>query len=860
MVDGVERPLSAVDISSIETVSVLKDASATAVYGVRGANGVILITTKRGKEGQMQIRGTVNNVIKTVSQLPGKMDSYDALMLRNKVIEYELGISPSSWANYLPQDIINKYRYPADQTERERYVNTDWGKELFRSHAFSQNSSVNIAGGTPFVKYFANADYLYEGDMFRQFENARGYKAGYGFNRLNVRSNLDFQLTPTTKFSTNLAGSRGVRKSPWGGGNDYSYWIAAYTVAPDVIYPRYSDGTWGYYALNTQAGINSARVLAISGTEYITTSRITTDFTLEQDLKFLAKGLDARATISLDNTFVEGGRGINDANNNTQSKWIDPNTGLPTYQTAFDGTNRFDFVEGINWTTGAGQVRDGATYRRLFYQLQLNYATTIAQNHNITAMGLVNRNQYGTGSSIPSYREDWVFRTTYNYKNKYMLDYSGAYTGSEKFAPENRFAFFNSGGIGWLVTGEEFMKPLSFLNMLKLRASYGDIGDDSGGGRFLYLTQWAYGGTAGLGVDGRFSYSDGNTSPYTWYKESAIGNPDIHWEKVNKLNFGVDFGLFNDQISGKVDFFRDHRTNVLITGSGRSVPSYFGVSAPTVNDGEVINKGYEVELKFNKQLNRDLRIWADVNITHAKDRVIFADAAELLPEYQKPDNKQVNQTYSYVGSGYYNTWDELYSSTPHESNDLAKLPGNYHILDYNADGIIDTKDNIPYAFPSVPQNTYNCTLGFDWKNFSVMTQWYAVNNVTRQVVFNSFSGQLNLAYDEGSYWSKDNVNADVPLPRWLSQASSYTPGNRYMFDGSYIRLKTAEIAYTFNHTSSLVKRLGLQHLRVFLNGNNLLFWSKMPDDRESNYAGTGWASQGAYPTVKRFNLGANITF
>ncbi len=860
MVDGVERPLSAVDISSIETVSVLKDASATAVYGVRGANGVILITTKRGKEGQMQIRGTVNNVIKTVSQLPGKMDSYDALMLRNKVIEYELGISPSSWANYLPQDIINKYRYPADQTERERYVNTDWGKELFRSHAFSQNSSVNIAGGTPFVKYFANADYLYEGDMFRQFENARGYKAGYGFNRLNVRSNLDFQLTPTTKFSTNLAGSRGVRKSPWGGGNDYSYWIAAYTVAPDVIYPRYSDGTWGYYALNTQAGINSARVLAISGTEYITTSRITTDFTLEQDLKFLAKGLDVRATISLDNTFVEGGRGINDANNNTQSKWIDPNTGLPTYQTAFDGTNRFDFVEGINWTTGAGQVRDGATYRRLFYQLQLNYATTIAQNHNITAMGLVNRNQYGTGSSIPSYREDWVFRTTYNYKNKYMLDYSGAYTGSEKFAPENRFAFFNSGGIGWLVTGEEFMKPLSFLNMLKLRASYGDIGDDSGGGRFLYLTQWAYGGTAGLGVDGRFSYSDGNTSPYTWYKESAIGNPDIHWEKVNKLNFGVDFGLFNDQISGKVDFFRDHRTNVLITGSGRSVPSYFGVSAPTVNDGEVINKGYEVELKFNKQLNRDLRIWADVNITHAKDRVIFADAAELLPEYQKPDNKQVNQTYSYVGSGYYNTWDELYSSTPHESNDLAKLPGNYHILDYNADGIIDTKDNIPYAFPSVPQNTYNCTLGFDWKNFSVMTQWYAVNNVTRQVVFNSFSGQLNLAYDEGSYWSKDNVHADVPLPRWLSQASSYTPGNRYMFDGSYIRLKTAEIAYTFNHTSSLVKRLGLQHLRVFLNGNNLLFWSKMPDDRESNYAGTGWASQGAYPTVKRFNLGANITF
>jgi len=860
MVDGVERPLSAVDISSIETISVLKDASATAVYGVRGANGVILITTKRGKEGQMLIRGTVNNIVKTVSQLPGKMDSYDALMLRNKVIEYELGINPASWADYSPQDIINKYRFPADQTERERYVNTDWAKELFRSQAFSQNSSVNIAGGTPFVKYFANADYLYEGDLFRQFENARGYKAGYGFNRLNVRSNLDFQLTPTTKFSTNLAGSRGVRKSPFGGGNDYSYWIAAYTVAPDVIYPRYSDGTWGFNAPNPNAGINSARVLAISGTEYITTSRITTDFTLEQDLKFLTKGLNLRGTISLDNTFVEGRRGINDANNSTQSKWIDPKTGLPTYQIPFDGTNRFDFAEGIDWTIEGGTVNNALTYRRLFYQLQLNYATTLAKNHNISAMGLVNRNQYGRGSTVPSYREDWVFRTTYNYKNKYMLEYNGAYTGSEKFAPENRFAFFNSGGIGWLVSEEEFMKPLSFLNTLKLRGSYGDIGDDSGGGQFLYLTQWAYGGTSGMGVDGRFSYSDGNTSPYIWYKENVLGNPNIRWEKVKKLNFGVDFGLFNGQISGKVDFFKDHRTNVLITGGGRSIPSYFGVEAPTANLGEVENKGYEVELKFNKQLSPNWRIWVDINFTHAKDKVINADAPELLPEYQKPDNKQVSQTYSYVSSGYYNTWDELYGSTIHESNDLAKLPGNYHILDYNGDGIIDAKDNIPYAFPSVPQNTYNCTIGFDWNNFSVMTQWYAVNNVTRQVVFNSFSGQLNLAYDEGSYWSKDNINADVPLPRWLSQSSSYTPGNRYMFDGSYIRLKTAEIAYNFNRESSMIKRLGLQNLRLFLNGNNLVFWSKMPDDRESNYAGTGWASQGAYPTVKRFNLGANITF
>ncbi|GEM64124.1 SusC/RagA family TonB-linked outer membrane protein [Sphingobacterium faecium NBRC 15299] len=855
MVDGVERPLSSVDISSIETVSVLKDATATAVYGVRGANGVILITTKRGKEGRASVRGTVNNIIKTVSQLPGKMDSYDAMMLRNRVIENELALSPNSWVSYQPQNLINKYRFPANQEERERYVNTNWAEELFKGHAFSQNSNLNIAGGTNFVKYFASADYLYEGDMFRENDNNRGYKAGYGFNRLNMRSNLDFQLTPTTKFSANLAGSHGRRKSPWGGGDNYNYWIAAYTVPPDVIYPRYADGTWGFYKPDSQVGINSAQALATSGVELTTTSKITSDFILEQDLKMFVDGLKVRGSISLDNTFVEAGRGVNDLYNSVQSKWIDPETGLAVYGQNIDNS-RFDFVEGINWAQQSGAVNNGLTYRRLFYQLQLDYATQIANDHNITAMGLFNRNQYATGSIQPFYREDWVFRTTYNYKGKYMLDYSGAYTGSEKFARGYRFGFFNSGGIGWLLSEENFMKNISFLDMLKLRASYGDIGDDNVNGRYLYLTQWSYGGQSHMGTVGEAP----ERSTYTWYKENELGNPNVRWEKVRKLNFGTDFSFFNGVISGQVNVFSDKRTDVLITGNNRAVPDYFGVAAPAANLGIVTNKGYEVELKVSKAINQHWRLWGDMNFTHAKDKVIEGDSPALLPDYQKLDDKQISQTYTYVGSGYYNTWDELYASTIHDNNDGNKLPGNYHILDYNGDGLIDSKDNIPYAYPSTPQNTYNLTVGFDWKNLSIMTQWYGVNNVTRQVVLNSFERQRNLAYYEGSYWSKDQTNADVPLPRWLSEPSSYTAGDRFMYDGSYIRLKTAEIAYNLTADNNFIRRMGFQHIRIFLNGHNLLFWSKMPDDRESNYAGTGWASQGAYPTVKRFNLGANITF
>ncbi|WP_242696042.1 SusC/RagA family TonB-linked outer membrane protein [Desertivirga brevis] len=853
LVDGVERPMTSVDMGSVETVSVLKDASATAVYGVRGANGVILITTKRGKEGQASIRGTVNNVAKVASKLPGKYDAYDALRIKNQAIEHELSLSPSSWNDFLPQAIIDKYRFPADLAESERYPNVDWNEVLFKDYAMSHNASLNVAGGTNKVKYFASADYLSEGDLFRNFDNNRGYDSGFEFNRLNMRSNLDFQLSKSTTLRANLSGSRGVKKGPPSGGiGDWQYWVAAYSAAPDVFLPRYSDGTWGYHAPNAQRGYNSAQRLAISGVELTTTNRITTDFALDQDLSKLVKGLNFKGTVSLDNTFIEAGRGINDANNGVQTKYIDPRTGTVTYGIAYDGTNRFDYQNGINWAPSSGFVNNSRTYRRLFYQTQLNYSRSFSK-HTFGAMGLFNRNQHAEGSEIPFNREDWAFRGTYNYANKYMVEYNGSYNGSSKFGSDYRFAFFSSGGLAWNISEEKFMKPLTFISNLKLRGSYGEIGDDSSGDRWLYLTQWGYGGQSKLGVTG----VDSELSPYQWYRQSALGNPEIHWEKVKKMNIGADFGFFKGVLSGKVDFFRDKRTDILLTGDRRAIPSYFGAKAPTANLGVVENKGYELELAIDKKLNPNWRLWGNINYTSAKNKILNADDAILLPEYQKRQNMQINQTYSNISAGYYNTWDELYASTM-DNGDLQKLPGNYHILDYNADGVIDAKDNVPYAFSSAPQHTFNATVGFDWKGFSAFVQVYGVNNVTRQVVFSSLAGQSHLVFNEGSYWSKENYDADVALPRWLS--TNGNSGNQYMFDGSYLRLKNAEIAYTFRREDSFVKKIGIASMRVFLNGNNLAVWTKMPDDRESNFAGTGWATQGAYPTVKRFNLGTNITF
>lgn len=852
LVDGVERPMSSVDIGSVETVTVLKDASATAVFGSRGANGVILITTKRGKLGKASIRATVNSIVKAPSKLPGKADSYDALRTVNEAIEYELALKPESWNNYYPQAILDKYRNPANLEEAERYPNVDWAKTLFKDYATSQNANLNISGGTRFVKYFSSADFLHEGDLFKIYDNKRGYKPGFGFNRLNVRSNLDFQLTPSTLFKVNLSGSYGVRKSPWGfSGNQYGSWIDAYTTAPDVFLPVYADGSWGYYAPNEGRAENSARSLAVGGIQNQTTTRITTDFSVEQNLDMLVDGLKFNATLSMDNTFVESDRGVNDLYHDVQRKWIDPATGNIFYKSAFDGVTNFDFQEGIKWSPAAGAVTDNQ--RRLFYQLQLNYAKNIGENHYVTAMGLLNRNVTANGSMIPSYREDWVFRTTYTYKNKYTIEYNGAYNGSEKFAPDYRFAFFSSGGVNWILSNERFMENVKFLDLLKFRASYGQTGFDNVAGRFLYLTEWAYGGQSRLGATGDAA----EQSPYNWYRESTVGNPNVQWEQAEKINVGADFELFKGFIKGKVDFFEDKRSKILLANRS-SVPSYYGANPPVANLGRVTSKGYELELHFSYPISKQLRLWSDLNMTHTKNKIIEADNPALLPAYQKSEGMQIGQAYSYVSQGYYNTWDELYGSTMHNTNDNQKLPGNYYIVDYNGDGVIDARDNIPYGHSGWPTNTYNATFGVDWKGLSVFVQFYGVNNVTRQVVFNSLASQGHTVYNEGSYWSKNNTNGDVPMPRWLSTPAGYYRGTQYMYDGSYLRLKNAEIAYTLD--KGFIKRAGLESLRIYLNGNNLAAWSKMPDDRESNFAGTGWASQGAYPTVKRYNLGANFTF
>lgn len=868
LVDGIERPMSSVDIHSVQSISVLKDASATAVYGVKGANGVILITTKRGTEGKAKISASASTAIKLVSKLPETYGSADALYYVNQAIKHELGLSPSSWGDIRSTDFINNYNAPAGSIDpetgllmSERYPDVDWQKELFKDYAMSYNANVNIAGGTKAVKYYAAIDYQHEGDLFREWNNNRGYTSGYGFNRINVRSNLDFQLTKTTTLKANLSGSHGIRKSPYGlekgSWAESQLWQAAYSAPHDTFLPQYSDGVWGYFPKDEQGSPNSVTQLALHGEQSTTTTRINTDFTLEQDLSFITKGLKASAIVSWDNVFVEANRGVNDLNNAAQYKYIDPVTGKVTYKEKPAGNNNFDFVETIAWKTDAGALNNDLTQRNLFYQAQLYWGRKFGK-HDVTAMGVFNRSERATGSQFTNYREDWAFRTTYNYDDRYMFEYNGAYNGSEKFSKDNRFAFFNSGAIGWNVANEKWFKPVTeakvfgrnLVDILKFRYSYGEIGEDNVWERWLYQTTWAYGGKTHLD-----STNPNNESIYTWYKEAKVGNPDIHWEKAIKQNFGIDYAFLGGLVAGSLEFFNEKRSDIMIAGGSRSVPSYFGASAPYLNKGRTKTTGYELEVRLQYDFANGIHAYANMNMTHAKNVVTEHDDPALLPAYQKNMGFSIGQGKSYLDNGTAQSWDDVIAMTPHNTNDDQKLPGQYIITDFNGDGVIDTNDSAPYGFTGTPQNTYNATIGIDYKGFSIFAQFYGVNNVSRYVSFNSLpKSYLHTVFKEGAYWSPSTPNG-IPSLR-MNSTPSYYEGTRFLYDGSFCRLKNLEVAYTWN--GGWIKSLGLSMLKVYVNGNNLFLWTDMPDDRESNFAGTGLASQGAYPTMKRINFGIKL--
>lgn len=873
LVDGVERNMDNVDVSEVENISVLKDASATAVFGVKGANGVILITTKRGKVAKPEISLAYDATALAVSKLPNKLDSYDALAIRNQSILRDVSLDNSLWNYYTPDEILRRYRERDYENWKYIYPNVNWADALFRDVGWSQKASMNIRGGTDFVKYFGSLSYMHEGDMFNtDYDNHKGYDPSYAFNRFNFRSNFDFTLTKTTSLKVNLAGYYSKKDANYsyhytgtGSSTNPYLWGAAYSLGPDLFYPQYPDGTWGGAigaAESTQNPVAFAYNLGIYERK---TTNLNADFAVEQKLDFITKGLSAGFSFYYDNSVMSVG-GLDDAANhvrpevgsNTPATFYFPDAYTGPDQDPSEYTQRanvapsadFDWII-TPWRLNAESMSSGNIIRRMKYQGQLNYSRLFMDKHNVGALALFTREEYAKGSMFPSYREDWVFRLTYDYASRYFFESNGAYNGSEKFSSDYRFDFFPSFALGWYLSNEPFFK-VPFINRLKFRFSLGWVGDDAGtGARWIYMPGYSY------SLNAHLQQQTSPTSPYTIYRQTVVPNPDIHWEKAKKTNFGVELGLLKELVTVNFDYFLENRTDIMISGGSRAIPPYFGATPPAANLGKVDAKGFELEVGINKHTQYGFDYWASLAVTHTKNEVIFRDDPLLQPNYLKAQGYSIGQTKAQVRKDIYQNWDQIYASVPQQTNDQNKIPGFYNIVDFDGDGYITSSgDNIPYGYPDVPENTYNLTLGASYKGVSITAQFYGVNNVTRQVPLQIFPNDMNTVYDHAlDYWSKDNPTASSFLPRFHTSGSFY--GNYFHYDGSYIRLKTAEIAYKFK--KPVLDWLGVSSLRVFVNGNNLWFWSRLPDDRENHWSGGG-SSAGAYPTLKRFNFGLNVTF
>lgn len=877
LVDGVERSMNNIDVNEVATLSVLKDASATAVFGVKGANGVILITTKRGSEGKTTLNFNYTASGTMLSKQPKKLDSYAAMMAKNEIIEREGVLNQPSWDAYVPYEIVQRYRRPQSAEYAQIYPNVDWQDEMFKDMGISHRATLSAQGGSKAVQYFGSLAYLHEGDLFTDLDNGKGYDPNYNYDRFNFRSNIDFKLTKTTKFKLNLSGYYSQKNTNYNnegstGRADAWMWAATYRLAPNLFLPRYEDGLWGAYQEGSNNTVNPLAVVYNIGIRQTRTTQLNSDFNLEQDLGFITKGLNFKGSLFFDNSIRTEG-GIYDANNHVRPSEAAANVAYKQiYPMKYTGpdqdpseytlylpvsTEEYGWVL-RPWTINQELVRDGANWtsgipveRRLMYQFQLNYARTFG-NHNVSAMGLFKREEYANGSMFKNYREDWVFRSTYDYKAKYMFEVNGAYNGSEQFGPGYRFDFFPSLALGWLISNESFYS-ISWMNKVKIRYSMGKIGDDKvSGSRWLYADQFEYGSSARLNEQ-----SNGN-SIYSFYRQSVIGNPDTQWETAVKNNLGLEFGFFNNFLTLNFDYYTENRTDILLAGDSRNLPAFFGANPPSANIGHVKSKGFELEFGLDKNFGSDFGVWSTLSISHNQNEIFERDDPPLQFDYLKAKGYPIGQQKSLVKTEFYDNWDEVYASIPTENNDGQKLPGYYDLLDFNGDGIIKTsEDTPPVGYSEIPQNTASLSIGANYKGLSFMVQLYAVNNANRYIPFDNYANNTDILFGNvANYWSKDNPNASSFLPRWKTQGENI--GDYYMYDASFIRLRTVELSYALSNLS-WVKKAGFTNLRIFVNGNNLGFWSDLPDDREQTYSG-GSATEGAYPTTKRINLGIELTF
>ncbi|HKL32889.1 MAG TPA: TonB-dependent receptor, partial [Tangfeifania sp.] len=842
IVDGVERSFMQLDANEIESITVLKDASATAVYGVRGANGVIIVTTKRGEIGKAKISASFSTGMQQPTRLLDFADSYTYGMRYN---EAQMNDDPSLTENDLmfsPQ-ALNAFQTGSDPII---YPNTDWVDYILKPTAMQYKGNVNISGGTKKVKYFVSVGVLSQDGLFKTFDSQYDYN--FSYNRYNYRTNLDVDVTETTKVSLTAGGRVGVTNEPNakdGMGQLFRliYWSVPYS-GPGIVDDKYLMSNNDYIPMQKKDGLDP-----FYGRGFTNRLNNTLNFDIDvvQDLKFITQGLRFRTKIAYNTSYSHS-----KVRNSSVASY------LPYYRKDVDEDAAADDMTIVYRKSGSegnlGYYENYGKGRNWYMEAGFNYNQTFG-SHNVGGLVLYNQNKVYYPSQfreIPTGLVGLVGRVTYDYKTKYLLDVNIGYNGSENFIRERRFGFFPAFSAGWIVSEEAFFAGVPFVDYLKLRASYGLVGNDKiGGDRFLYLPD-SYNASSG-----GYNFGTDNPTDQTAASEGQIGNPFVTWETARKQNIGVDVKFFEGKLGVNFDYFLENREDIL-TYRG-TVPGYVAYDLPAVNIGEVENKGFEVETRWNHKVNGALRYWVNLNVSHAKNTIIFMDEVPQNEEYLYRTGHAVSQPFGYIFDKFFSESDIGDESIPNHQYDLQ--PGDMVYKDLNDDGAINQDDQRPIGHPQYPEYTFGANLGFQWKNLDLSMSWAGATLTSRmlgetyRVAFGATQDRSLLQYMADGRWTPETANeATYPRMTLIGQNNNTKDSDFWLRDASYLRLKNMEIGYNFS--GSFLKRFGISNLRAFLNGYNLLTFDSLDiTDPESR---TG--SNSAYPLTKVYNVGFKLDF
>ena len=833
LVDGIERSFNHIDPNNIESMSVLKDASATAVYGVRGANGVILITTKRGKDSKPIITYSGYYGLQNPIRLPSLLNSYDFAILYNEALHND---DPGASPAYSAED-IQKYK---DHSDPYGHPDVDWNRAELNSDAPIQRHSLSLNGGSETFRYFISFGTV----------DQDGNIPNNNFNTKTFRANFDANITNTTKVLVNLSGSKESHTFP---GRTGQYKTLVANLRPNMSPVKWENGLWASDAL----GGNTVAADYESGYQKWGNNTLQSSITLEQKLDFITKGLGLKVLGAYDAGFFK------------EKDWHTPfkvynRTSSGDYEEMLAGGIQPDLLELFSESKSTA-FEAHLTYNRAFGKHNISglllYTQSAFYDDNFNA----GRSEYGSdaidqlfagpllnrtndGSASESGREGYVGRITYDFEAKYLAEINFGYNGSENFPSNKRFGFFPSAAVGWVLSKENFIKNLKFINFFKIRASYGEVGNDKiGGRRFLYRQPFYYGGG--------YVFGGNSATPVQTIYPGGLPNTEVTWEKAKKSNIGFDTRFFNDLLGVRVDIFYEKRDNILAMRN-QSVPGTFGAELPVENIAKVNNRGFEVELNHKNKIG-SFEYYLGGNLTFARNKIVYIDEPANVPDWQRRTGLPMGQFFGYVAEGLYLTQDQI-DKNPKMTAVEPQL-GEIMYKDINEDGKISDLDQTSIGYSRTPEIMYGINLGANYKgfDFSALIQGAGKSSVmySDESAFEFIygSGALELIKDR---WTSDGSNSNPSYPRLSLYRNEYKKetSTYWLKNGAYWRLKNVELGYTLPET--WLTKLHIEKFRVYLSGTNLFTHAKFKDwDPESPGYGNYY-----YPQMKVNTVGINITF